>query len=666
MMYQGVSGRHRRQLRYRKRCKVDNSKLYTTALEPGHVRLLTLYAGPPSSPIHTNLAVSKLTDDLAYEALSYAWDDQIPSEPILCDGNEVLVTQNVFDALGELRDELQTRSLWIDQVCINQEDDLEKSHQVLLMKEIYTNADRVIIWLGKEDPDTHIAFGFIDLLADLWKTGVMRADLLFIKNSSDIVSDVERCCRHLPHETQLLLARLPLFRSAQMTAIELLLSKTWFSRLWIIQEAVLGGNSSEYRCCRYSCSIRRWDDAFHAYDVCDYPDTLSYPSEAEHAENIVHLIRVLRSDRRSNSTRGSINYLLGYTSYARCKDSRDRIYALLGLVEPKLLDHIVPNYSMPVLDVYAGAVRAAILADTTLEILGRVKRWKSTDESFSRRPSWVPDLREPGKRHAYYLGRRKRRLPPSYNASDRSLPMMLASNDPSQLILQGVRLKEVTRRLVDDTSSNARPNPPDDKHDAMQHWQAMYCQGAKRLHLPFSCLKRGRNGDSISTDILFHKQFLPERPDDEKLLGVALRRTMTADFYSGGEPRTLHYDRFFPYLASWSRQEAGDVISRELMEEHEHFVDSVLRNRRLYIVGDEPHDGYLCLADADTRVGDWVCILFGGDVPYVLRPNRTDEGPDGTVQTWELIGECYVHGFMDGEALQGRDSSLHTESFVLV
>lgn len=68
----------------------------------------------------------------------------------------MVVPRNVFFALQYLRHEGNTRTLWIDAICINQEDLDERSEQVVHMLQIYKNASRVIVWLGNEFEDSHL------------------------------------------------------------------------------------------------------------------------------------------------------------------------------------------------------------------------------------------------------------------------------------------------------------------------------------------------------------------------------------------------------------------------------------------------------------------------------------------------------------------------------
>ncbi|KAF5590999.1 ACB 4-hydroxyacetophenone monooxygenase [Fusarium subglutinans] len=84
-----------------------------------------------------------------YEALSYVWGSNHKPESILIDGCDLPIGKNLFAALLHLRDRSIERILWIDAICINQQDTKEKGHQVQSIAKIYASATRVIVWLGK-------------------------------------------------------------------------------------------------------------------------------------------------------------------------------------------------------------------------------------------------------------------------------------------------------------------------------------------------------------------------------------------------------------------------------------------------------------------------------------------------------------------------------------
>jgi Heterokaryon incompatibility protein (HET) len=120
------------------------------------IRILVLY---PSlifnSPIQGTLELLNIntSNKGPYEALSYVWGSPNGDQPIVCDGDTLLVTPNCLSALRHLRRRWQTRTLWIDSICIDQTSIEEKNQQVALMGDVYKLAEKVVIWLGSGDVD---------------------------------------------------------------------------------------------------------------------------------------------------------------------------------------------------------------------------------------------------------------------------------------------------------------------------------------------------------------------------------------------------------------------------------------------------------------------------------------------------------------------------------
>lgn len=83
-----------------------------------------------------------------YEALSYSWEAQIPTKPIVCFDRSWNVTENCEAALHHLRLPDRPRLLWIDSICIDQSSIQERNQQIAMMEEIYARAVEVIVWLG--------------------------------------------------------------------------------------------------------------------------------------------------------------------------------------------------------------------------------------------------------------------------------------------------------------------------------------------------------------------------------------------------------------------------------------------------------------------------------------------------------------------------------------
>ncbi|KAH8655808.1 heterokaryon incompatibility protein-domain-containing protein [Xylariales sp. PMI_506] len=113
------------------------------------VRILMLLPGSGEDPVRCELLPIALDGGTSYEALSYSWGGHLALLRVIhVDGRSFIVTDSWFRALRALRPQSGSpRTLWIGQICINQFDNEEKSHQVQMMGKIYQNAAYVIIWL---------------------------------------------------------------------------------------------------------------------------------------------------------------------------------------------------------------------------------------------------------------------------------------------------------------------------------------------------------------------------------------------------------------------------------------------------------------------------------------------------------------------------------------
>jgi hypothetical protein len=91
-------------------------------------------------------------DESQFEALSYVWGSQFGTEPLVCDGKQLLVTPNCKSALRHLRRGDAPRTLWVDAICIDQENAKqsveERNAQVAMMGDIYAKARRTLCWFG--------------------------------------------------------------------------------------------------------------------------------------------------------------------------------------------------------------------------------------------------------------------------------------------------------------------------------------------------------------------------------------------------------------------------------------------------------------------------------------------------------------------------------------
>jgi hypothetical protein len=128
-------------------------KYHYDALPDGQfIRMLTLYPGAPDDPLEGALELFDIASRDNYESLSYVWGKKEGCrEIILFAGQRLALTASLHDALRRLRQPDRPRRLWADQICINQEDKVERSQQVQFMNHIYKNASHVLVWLGPDD-----------------------------------------------------------------------------------------------------------------------------------------------------------------------------------------------------------------------------------------------------------------------------------------------------------------------------------------------------------------------------------------------------------------------------------------------------------------------------------------------------------------------------------
>ncbi|RKL39845.1 hypothetical protein BFJ72_g6574 [Fusarium proliferatum] len=192
------------------------------------IRLLTLEPGAREDVLECELVNAELSWRTRFEALSYAWGDDNTKLELKCSGHIIGVMANLHDALLDLRLPTQRRVLWIDALCINQADNDEKSKQIRLMHEIYSQAQEVLIYLGRSDASVH---GAIESMRWLdWKLMPLYVRQFLLSSNIGMASFfVEKWTKMKPINHQ----------DFNWDPIINLLRRPWFQRTWVIQEAVI-------------------------------------------------------------------------------------------------------------------------------------------------------------------------------------------------------------------------------------------------------------------------------------------------------------------------------------------------------------------------------------------------------------------------------------------
>ena len=163
------------------------------------IKLLVIHPSREStSTLSYHLEVAFLNSNPFFEALSYRWCEQ--DGYLRCNGKHLGTKQNLMAALMRFRSVDSRRVIWADAICINQSDEKEKKSQMRLMREIYNQASRVLVWLGEDvNCKAKQAFDNITIIA---RPG----------------------------------SKIPYLKESWWRPIAAFYNCEWFSRLWVFQE----------------------------------------------------------------------------------------------------------------------------------------------------------------------------------------------------------------------------------------------------------------------------------------------------------------------------------------------------------------------------------------------------------------------------------------------
>ncbi|PVH68044.1 HET-domain-containing protein [Cadophora sp. DSE1049] len=189
------------------------------------IRLVVLYPLTSNDEVHCDIKQISIDEYPAYEALSYTWGSASGNIPIQVGSGILQVTKNLVAAMYALSPPVSQRTIWIDAICINQNDATERNHQVLFMKDIYARASRVLVWIGSVADNSDAVMDYI---------GTVNAEPDMLEYKNWIYSDTWdwsscRPWRPLPVAQQ---------------SVDALLCRPWFSRVWIQQEAAVNRDTS--------------------------------------------------------------------------------------------------------------------------------------------------------------------------------------------------------------------------------------------------------------------------------------------------------------------------------------------------------------------------------------------------------------------------------------
>ncbi|OCK80879.1 HET-domain-containing protein [Lepidopterella palustris CBS 459.81] len=620
---------------------ISLSKIYTEKVIDDFIRVLELEPGNEGDPIVCNLRTVSLTDaEDTYEAISYVWGDPNDLVGILCNNLEHHITVSLALALRTIRHATERQVLWADAICINQDDEEEKRHQVKQMGRVYESAKRVVVYLG---PDAdRIAEGCFDLIKDFnryWGRGLQQ-----YKNPLDIPISTP-----YPFSVD----------SRRWEDIATLSKMPWFDRLWVVQEAglakdcvMLWGKAGvgfaevmelvEWLRCRPDFSqpicpqvVLKWSDIF-LQNQCtlgnkstwrtDLPLSAWFSNTAATIPKNESFIEVLRTGRKLKAT-----------------DPRDRVYGFLGSLLALTDDGLVivePDYAKSAEEVYL-EIGYALLRHPreTSFLLGAVDHSSPAHVlAEGDWPSWVPRWDQ-----GYWTV--PLAVPYNWYCSGGPKRAFSAHVQPGKLLaiqcLNFDRLSWVSEPLSENNFCIDSAN-----------WDERFRKCGKStiecLWETTLCSCQHASNDLEDTFMLtLCREYPATQVVKASGINMSILRT---DF--------AKYRRLMQKAAALPLRPGADAeLNNSSSKRVVRFANKIgsCYNRRLA----HTEAGRLVLTPRFAEENDVCCVIPGASVPYILRQSSEDG-------IYHLVGDCYIYGVMRGEITQQAEEGKYKLETILL
>lgn len=561
------------------------------------------------------LVTMSLDDPVPYETVSYVWGDHRREHRLnLMDGSFLHITRSLAATLPAISGQSKTGYLWIDQVCIDQGNLSERSHQVTVMGDVYRSAIRVIAPLKPPQVRMRHLFALLDVAVQ------------YEANQRSVV-DLQTAMAQfmMPSYSS------SLVHSIYWKCIVSLLEHPWFTRAWIFQEVVLpqevmfllGERLVSFDALfRLALATSRLET-----DTMDGALPLICVTNLSGFHQLFSMVQA-RSERHVLGNPKDFWSLLSEVApNSRCTDIRDKFYGFLGLLEDEDIV-VTPDYKKGAHEVFIDSARSYVEGKSSLEILCLVPRQGRTNSQFEGIPTWVPDWRQPEDVMPLTTFNRIS----AFNACG-SKPYRVTNEKR----ISGFRpLRLLNNRLrvegkIIDTITDATLEP----FQSTEHWTKRDLPKYLGLDLALLFLKGLWHTDAdytlerVMKIVLADGALLYDTPEFSQSAYLNDRELaeLSMAYRQFGAPENFDGEAF--QLAPYAR----NVVALRNMSR-------VAQERRL-VVG---KDGKLGLVHNSVTTGDLVAILHGSRTPVILTLRA-----DGR---YDCKGQCYWEDSMAGQAAE--------------
>ena len=579
-------------------------------LQGSQICLLTI-TSISSDGITCDLEQSEFDDCPIYDALSYAWGEQDSNRPTLhCNGRFISISPHLNSALerfyrswenDDTSDRLSCPRIWVDAVCINQNDHVERGHQVAKMARIYARARRVIVWLGEHENASEIAIQFLQEYAIAFPDD---------RGASEVRYSVKD--------------RLQLLKSQNKqtwSALIDLFDRPYFKRRWILQE-LASGKSVDVFCGGDSVP---WSALASLITVSVETDIYDKLEEADRTSFLwSYSVVCIRGAVAFGSSHSSMLQIFDLAQRQRCTEKVDSLLSLIGILPQEYQASSVAagvyDYDQPYWAVFLRFVKSAL--QSSLYPLALAGACKTRHPCL---PLWCPDFTS---KLFYMNGTEPHFLAGSGKPVLGGYPtdqFLRCRGFQVGIVLDKVDGKDLPVHLGHYTQTESRK---------ILSWERA-CRDLAQRASPCSEPEL----DDILSRVLTR--------DDYDLVPKAEQREFWGEIYSLW--KQVHWKKVEtggsrPF--SMSAVETGDLIPFSM--------SAVARYNQAVLFGRQDTtffataQGRLGFSNNKIQPKDVVYVLYGGNAPFVLRPNPNDN-------TMQLIGDAYLDGVMYGEALTAEN-----------
>lgn len=590
-------------------------------------------------PLGYALTTVKLYEAPPFYALSYCWGSATRDKEIVCNGKLLNVTAHLKRGILELQaiPMLAGCWIWIDQISINQDDQVERSHQVSFMRDIYLRSIRTIVWLGPSDGPSEGGYGLSKRLFDLCQ----RREYSIAFATWELKFPKRKLHEELDVSLQLALPRL---NSPPWVELYRMLSKPWFNRIWVIQEVAL---SREPPTLVYGGKARDFMPLLLAGRWIGGSKML--PSSETRVPKPLSSFCIQDLYLITNPGREwTFQALVLHTLDHEATDRRDHIFALLGIIKEAWgssgrPSELVTDYNSPPWKVFERATMYMIQESRGLHSLLLVGSTEVVKDDLH--PSWVPD----------------------YGAKP-SLPC------PTAIWLSGKISLELPWRASGYLRTAAQHNAEDGtlSLDGSEVDQILWTSADTVDERDESLLFRWLEGAAGA--ILWAFDSFHTSVDEHKVLSGFFDAfvAIICAVYEDGNYRI----RLGDFLEHIDAQEAAEQPREGYFRTmRTHIVGSILRETRLpakpcqvsqvleffrtrfWHVFLTKH-GSFGIARPSGQPGDIIAVLRGGAMPFILRP---------VGGRFKVVGPCVILKWMNGLAADlWEEEKIEQSRFTLI